>query len=180
MPRVTSGLIGVVLSEIYAAINVTTNPEIPGLPFTHGTQVEANDGSIWVFGKAGGTIAQYDTVAIDDDHADVEAITGGAAADHIHRKIGFRHEFAAMASGESGWFMLHGSPLIRVGDSAAKNVQLYTTATAGVLDDAVGTGSQFPVRGVFLASTVSTASGSVVNGALAQASFPHAAPMSVL
>jgi hypothetical protein len=180
MSRPTSGILGVVLSEIYDAIDVDTTPELPGLPFTPGTQTNANDGSIWVFAKAGGSISQYDTVAIDDDHIDVEAITGGAAADHIHRKIGFRHEFAAMTSGQSGWFMLHGSPLIRVGDSAAKNVQLYTTATAGVLDDAVGTGSQFPIRGVFLASTVSTASGSVVNGALAQASFPHAAPMSVL
>lgn len=180
MPRPTSGIIGVDLTETFSAINVTTNPEIPGLPFTPGTETMANDGSIWVFATAGGSISQYDTVAIDADHTDVEAITGGAAADHIHRRIGFRHSNAAMTSGQSGWFMLHGSPLIRASDSAAKNVQLYTTATAGVLDDAVGTGSQFPIRGVFLVSTVSTASGSVVNGAEAQASFPHAAPMSVL
>lgn len=177
-PRVSSSVLGVDLDAVYDAISATT-PEIPALPHKVGTQVTALDGSIWVFATAGGTIVTNDTVAIDDDHGDVEAITGGAAADHAHRKIGFCQN-AGMTSGKSGWFLLHGSPAIRVGDSCAKNVQLYTTATAGVLDDAVGTGSQFPIRGVFLISTVGTATGSVISSAEAQASFPHAAPMSVL
>lgn len=180
MPRVVTPIAGVDLTEIYAAINITTNPEIPGFPFTLGTQVTCSDGSIYVFAKAGGSITQYDTVVIDKDHAAVISAVGGATATNVHHKHGFR-QGAAMTSGQAGWFMLHGAPLLRVGDNCAANVQLYTTATAGVLDDAVSSGSQYPIRGVFLASAATSGgAGSVVSGVQGHASFPHTAPATTI
>ncbi len=177
--RVSQSIIGVDLNAdiVYAAISAST-PEIPAFPHKVGTQVEATDGSIWIFAKATAAITQYDTVGIDKD-GNATSVAGGASAVNLNRGTAFR-QGSTMAANEAGWFMKHGAPLIRVGDSCAANVQLYTTATAGVLDDAVSSGSQFPIRGVFLVSTAGTGgAGSIVSGVQAIANFPHSAPATV-
>lgn len=157
--RVMTNIAGVDLYAVYDAVSTTT-PELPGLPHSPGEQVVATDGSIWVFGTAGGTIVQYDTVAIDSAHTDVEAILGGASAGHGHRQGGFCQN-AGMTSGQSGWFMLHGKPVLRILDAAAVDTRLFTTNQAGVLSSVTATGSQFPVTGVFLISAVVSATASI-------------------
>jgi hypothetical protein len=162
--------VGVDLNAVYAAVSTTT-PEIPGLPHEPGDQVVAEDGSIWVFGTAGGTIVTNDTVALDAAHTDVEAILGGATAAHGHRGVAFCQN-AGMTSGQSGWFMKSGAPTIRILDDAAVDVPLFTTDSAGVLAQDVATGSQFPIRGLYLISAVTSATASIQN-ANAIAQFPH-------
>jgi hypothetical protein len=76
-----------------------------------------------------------------------------------------------------GWVMVSGVPTINVLGSCAKLVQLYTTDTSGKLDDAVATGSQYPVRNVTLTTTISSTTASFNT---AQAAWPSVGPLGAL
>ncbi len=176
MPTTMTNIAGVDLNAVYDALSTST-PEVPDSIHKPGEQIVATDGSIWVFGKAGGTINQYSTVAIDALHAAVVRLVS-TNKDHIHRQPGFCQN-AGMTSGQFGWFMIHGRPTIRIRDKAAKDAQLYSTNESGALSDVAGTLSHFPIRGVFLVSSIVSATATVQTGA-AIAAFPHAAPTTVL
>jgi hypothetical protein len=171
-----TNIAGVDLYAVYDALSATT-PEIPAAIHTVGEQVMATDGSIWVFGKAAGTITQNDTVAINNAH---DAVVGmlGSNKDHIHCQPG-NCANAGMTSGQFGWFMIHGKPTLRIRDKAAKDVQLYSTNETGCLSDVAGTLSFFPIRGVFLVSSITSATATVQSGAGIMA-FPHTAPTTVI
>ena len=104
--------------------------------------------------QAGAAITQYYTVAIDEDFQIVHLTTALAAAGH---NIGFAQN--AFADNDFGWVCIHapGNITIRAAASCAADVQLYTTATAGVLDD-TSAGVNL-IRGVVLvAAATNTAS----------------------
>jgi hypothetical protein len=65
----------------------------------------------------------------------------------------------ALASGEYGWFARQGGFSVKVLDSCAADVKLYTSATAGVLDDS--------------SSTQSLIEGLRINAAAAGSGGPH-------
>ena len=162
----TSNSLGVNLGGIYAAVSTST-PEIPALPFKIGTHVLGNDGSEWIFATAGGVINQYEVVMIDSAFAAL-SIVGGSGAEANQKIVGFYQNSTALAATDSAWFMIRGKPTINVLGSCAKDVQLYTTNTSGALDDATTTGSQFPVFGVTLTTTI----GGTASSNVAVAMFP--------
>lgn len=170
---VSQSIEGVNLLALYtaydqtAAISSTNTPDNPGPPFTIGTEVVATDGSIWMFVKFGGVVVQYDVVAIDPATTIAIGLLGGGA-ETVKKRIGFYQGATATTSSNYGWVMVSGVPTINVLGAAAKNVQLYSTDTTGKLDDAILTGSQFPIKNVYLTTTI----GSTASFNTAQAAWP--------
>lgn len=167
----TQSIEGVSLTTIYDAISAST-PEYPGLPFTIGTRVVATDGSNWVFATAGGGINQYDTVQITRAYSATQ-ILGGSASEVPNCTVGFYQNSTALTSGQSAWFNMGGKPTINVLGACAKLVTLYTTDTSGKLDDAIVTGSQYAIRGVYIVTTNPSATATAI---AAQATYPTVGP----
>lgn len=141
MTYLTGGIIGADLDKVYDTEE-----------FALGTVMGGIDGNEWMFVEANGTITQYDCVAIDEDNLAVAITHALAAAGHT---IGFSQ--LTLADGEYAWIPLRGSNVkVRAAASCAKDVQLYTTATAGVLDD-TATSTAKLIRGVVLATVNGTA-----------------------
>jgi len=181
MPFVTQSIEGVNLTTLYtaydqtAAISSTNTPDNPGPQFAVGTEVVATDGSIWLFVKFTAGVNQYDVVMIDPATNGAAQILGGAA-ENTKKRVGFYQNSTAAVANNYGWVMVSGVPTINVLASCAKAVQLYTTDTSGKLDDAIATGSQYPVRNVFLTTTI----GATASSNTAQAAYPTIGPMSAL
>lgn len=169
---VTQNISGVDLTQIYDAISSAT-PEYPGWPANVGARVVATDGSEWIFASAAAGINQYDTVMITRLFA-ASQILGGAAQEVPHKMVGFYQNATALTAGQAAWFMISGIPRINVLGSCVKDVQLYTTNTSGKLDDAIVTGSQFAVRGVYIVSTNPSATATSIN---ATAEYPTIGPL---
>jgi hypothetical protein len=183
MPFVTQSIEGVNLSLLYtaydqtAAITSTNSPDNPGPQFAVGTEVVATDGSIWLFVKFTGGVNQYDVVMVDPATGGAAQILGGGAAECTKKRVGFYQNSTAAVANNYGWVMVSGVPTINVLGSCAKALQLYTTDTSGKLDDAIATGSQYPVRNVFLTTTISSTTASFNT---AQAAYPTIGPMGAL
>lgn len=100
-----------------------------------GEIVHGTNGSVWVYAQAGGVIAQYDVCVLDETFQAVAITTTNAAA-------GWSVAAAqvAFADNEYGWFCRSGTGVkINVLTLAAADGPLYTTATAGKLDDTATT-----------------------------------------
>jgi len=120
MAFTTSGVLGV---------DFTLTPTTA--EFDLGTCVMGTDGTKWVYVQASGAITQYDAVGIDENYQ-AAALTK-ALADAGHQ-VGYAQ--VAFADNDYGWIACAGSNVsVRVAASCAADVALYTTATAGVLDD---------------------------------------------
>lgn len=146
MAYITNGLVGANLTERLASASF--DPKFP-----LGTVALGTDGTEWMYVKATSAIAANYCAAIDHDFNAVPITAALAAAGHT---IGFAQ--TAFSSGDYGWIPLRGSNInVAVAASCAKNVQLYTTATAGVLDD-TATSTQTLLRGVVIVTTNGTAS----------------------
>lgn len=99
--------------------------------FQLGTCVSGTDGTEWTYVQASGAIAQFDVVGIDENFQ-AAAITKAIADDGW----GVGAAQVAFADNEYGWVARRGSDIgINVLVSCAADVPLYTTATAGKLDD---------------------------------------------
>jgi hypothetical protein len=147
MVKTITPIIGVELDAVYNAINVTTNPEIPGLPFTLGARIDAGEGRVYMFAQASGTIAQYACVAIDENWIAGPATTTRAAT---ASRPGWAQ--TAFTDGQSGWFLTQGSNFQgKLRDGVAVNAQLYTTPSAGILGSDASTGNPLRLIGVQVA-----------------------------
>lgn len=160
---VTTNVIGVSFLTAYDAISASI-PEVPGHPHVYGTRVQGTDGSEWIFGKvaAGATINQYNTVFIDVGADAVVPSLGGAASLAPSMRPGVYMGATQLTAGMAGWFMISGCPTITTAGLCAANAPLFTTQVSGVLDDAVATGSQYPIRGLF-ATVTNTQTSSTTN-----------------
>lgn len=141
MAYVTDGKVGIDLTATTAG--TTTNGE--NAVYTLGTRVTASDGSVWVYVQAGAAITQYSWVAIDENF---QAVMGTKALADAGHQVGFAQ--VAFSDNDFGWVCVHGpgNITVRVLASCAADVQLYTTGTAGALDDT--SASQTLLRGVVL------------------------------
>lgn len=181
---ITQSIEGVNLTSIYtpydqtAATSSTNDPSNPGPPFTLGTEVVCTDGSVWLFVKVAtsATLAQYNCVGVDMTAWTATPTIGGAAYEATKKRVGFYQNSTSATAGQYCWVMVSGQPTVLIAASAAKAVQLYTTDTSGVLDDAIATGSQYPVRNVFLMTT----SGATASNGSAQAAWPSFGPQTAL
>ena len=146
MTYATDGKIGVNLAQ------TTTGTTTDGADAQRklGERTAASDSSEWVYVQAGGAITQYDAVAIDENFQAVALTSALALAGH---NIGFAQ--VAFADNAFGWVATHaaGNITCRYAGSCAKDVQLYTSATAGVLDD---TSAGVLIRGVVCITTNAT------------------------
>ena len=151
MAYATSGIVGVDLSRTFDG----TTTDGAGAPFTLGTRITATDGSHWVFVQAGAAITLYDCVGIDENFQATAITKTNADAGY---QVGFAQ--VAFDDNDFGWVAVHapGNITVRCAGSCAADVQLYTTSTAGVLDDT--SASQTLIRGVVLVSTNGTTAAS--------------------
>jgi len=111
--------------------------------FVLGTVVHGSDNTRWVYVQAGGAITQYDCVAIDENFQAVAMTHALALAGH---QVGFAQ--TAFDDNDLGWVATSGTNIsARLAASCVKDVQLYTSGTAGVLDD-TATSTASLIRGV--------------------------------
>lgn len=148
MAYATDGKIGTDFTKTTAG--TTTDGE--NAEFTLGLRASATDGSEWVYVQAGGAITQYDWVAIDENF---QAVAGTKTLADAGHQVGFAQ--VAFSDNDLGWVAVHapGNISVNVAANCAPDVQLYTTSTAGTLDDT--SASQTLIRGV-VAVAAATAS----------------------
>lgn len=150
MAFVTDGTVGIDLTATTAG----TTTDGANATFRLGHRVNASDGSAWLYVQAGAAITQYSWVAIDENY---QAVMGTKALADAGHQVGFAQ--VAFADNDFGWVCVHGpgNITVRALASCAADVQLYTTATAGALDDT--SASQTLIRGcVLVAAATNTAS----------------------
>jgi hypothetical protein len=126
-----------------------------------GTRMLGTDNSTWLYITAGSAIAQYDVVTVTEAYSGVPCTKALIDDGHI---IGVAP--AAISSGEYGWVQLTGVCTLNVLASAAADVTLYSSATAGSLDD--DSTSQTAVNGLFL----TTARGGTAGSAAGMGTWP--------
>ncbi len=164
MAFVTTPLAGIDLSAVTAG----TTTDGAGAPYALGTRVAGTDNGEWVFCQAGAaistTVKQQFCLAIDENFQAVKVTKALASAGHL---IGFAPP-QIIADNAFFWAQVKGSNFnIRVAPACAADVNLWTTATAGLLDDTSG-GSHVAVLGVKLvvAASASTSEGNTVREAI--------------
>lgn len=105
--------------------------------FVLGEKCEDSGGGSWVYVQANGTIAQYDAVKVDHDFqaaALTTTISGSEPTDVAVAQIAFAdNEYGWVWEGPGGGTGL--GIKVNVLASCATDVKIYTTATAGKLDD---------------------------------------------
>lgn len=158
-PFATDGKLGVNFTALLHP-STTGYPYAPDVPqFAVGTQVTGSDGSVWVrvkFGTGGCTAAGYVCTFDTTFTAVMMSNSVGALGD----KIGVAGISAAAVANDYGWLQVYGyCQSIFVATLAVANAALASTSsgTAGILDDATGTGTK-NISGIF--TTVTNAGGS--------------------
>jgi hypothetical protein len=109
-----------------------------------GDVTDGNNGSRWMYVVAQSAITAGDTVKITASTFTAASITAALAV--TAGFVGFAQ--VAFITSDFGWVMIMGKPVLRLAASCADDVPLYTTDTAGVLDDATASLSHHQVMGV--------------------------------
>jgi hypothetical protein len=146
-----------VSNVIGVALNSTDSSPV----FALGTVVNLSDGGQAVYVQAASTVATYSAVSVLSDNTVVPLTTTNSANS---KAVGFAQ--VSIASAYYGWVQLGGKPRVLVAANCQPNVPLYTTATAGVLDDAV-------VSGGLVAGLVATTSTVTASNLACIAGYPH-------
>lgn len=120
--------------------------------FGVGTLVNLTDGGQAVYVSAASTISTFMAVGIDAGNNAYPLTTTNSANS---KRIGFAQ--TSIASGYRGWVQLSGTSCkVQVLANCSDNVPLYTTGTAGSLDDTVVSGGL--VAGVVLPTRATSVS----------------------
>jgi len=163
MPFFTSGFLGDDPATYTAA--GTSTPGV-GAPHRLGQIEAASDGNTYIFVQATEALTIYSALNINANFQ-ASMLTKAVAVADMGR---FGCNQVAFAQYDFGWVVLHGSSFrVRFADSCAKNVHLYTTDTAGVVDDLTVSTSQYLIAGL----TLWTVSGNTASAALASGAFPQ-------
>lgn len=155
MANTTNSLIGATLATADTAAK-----------FTLGTIAPTTDGGEVVYCIASGAVSQYALCGINEDF-DVYMMTTALSVQSD--RLGFPQ--VALAAGEYGWVHTRGSNIkVRTKASAAADAQLWTTASAGVVDDATAA-SALKLDGMVLVAAAGTAANGAA-GIEVKASWP--------
>lgn len=153
---------GIDITKIYAPISAST-PEIPGLPFRVGTRATGQDGSVYMFvlSTAGLTANQACGITESTVTLSSAAIVPTYDASALTKSLAdqgcmFGVAPVAITATYYGWVKIQGPAYVTLKNSCLPNVPLYTTASAGMLDDT--SASQTRIYGIRARDT-STASG---------------------
>jgi hypothetical protein len=161
MAFITDGKIGVDLTR------VASTPA-----FALGTMAVGSDGTVFEYCRARSEISQYAAVVIFEGNSVRMAETSIVADAGGGKKIGFAQ--VSIASAFYGWVARQGKVVCNLADDCADNLPLFTTATAGYLDDA--TVSNCLVLGVYLPVTASLATALTVIAGLPAVVTPYTNP----
>jgi hypothetical protein len=160
----STGLIGANVDRVSSG--TTTVGE--GAEFPLGTRVTGPDGLVYMYVQAGAAIStttsQPFTLAIDENYEAVKITKALAIAGH---RVGWAPQ-QIVSDNDFFWARMGGSNFnIKVAVSCAADITLWTTATAGILDDTSGA-THVAVFGVVLVVAASTSAsvGSTVREAL--------------
>ncbi len=129
--------------------------------FALGTTVNLSDGGQAVYVRAASTVATYAAVSVLVDNTVVPLTTTNSANS---KAVGFAQ--VSIASAYYGWVQLGGKPRVLVAANCQPSVPLFTTATAGVLDDATVTAG-------LVAGLVATTSTVTASNVTCIAGYPH-------
>lgn len=137
--------------------SVRTSAEGAAIPV--GTVVNTSDGGTAMYVKAASTIAQYDACIIINTSsatgASIAAVPVTTTNALTSQRLGFPQ--TAIASGGYGWAQMSGNELrVKTLIACQPAVPLYTTSTAGSLDDTIVTAGY--CLGVVLMSSATSAS----------------------
>jgi hypothetical protein len=153
MPVSTSNVIGVALGDTQTSAQ-----------FKPGTLVTLDDGGTAIYVQAASDIGTYAAVGVLVNNTAVPLTTTNAATTKR-----FAVAQTSIASGQYGWVQAGGVMVVNLAASCAANVPLFTTATAGVLDDATVSGNGVGlVVGIVANTSISNAT-----AATCLAQFPH-------
>lgn len=147
-----------------AGVNFAADDSTPAV--AAGTTVVASDGSIAMYVKATSTIAQYNFCIIVNTSSAIGASVGCVPVTTTNAATSQRLCVAqsAITSGNYGWVFLSGNNLRgNLLVSCQPAVPLYTTSTAGSLDDAVVTAG-YCLGVVAMTSATSASSPPIVMG----------------
>lgn len=137
MTFVTNGAVGADLTS------TTTDAK-----FALGDMATGNDGSEWVYCRASETLNQYYSVAVSRTFSAAQLTNTNAVTANFYGSAQI-----AFATSDYGWICKRSATAtLRVAASCAKNIALYTTATAGVIDD-TATSIAFRLDGVQINTT---------------------------
>lgn len=160
---VISGQAGINLTDTYASASAQANGTAgKPVPFSPGTIVDGTYGSRYMLVRATSTIAQYDACIVINEGSAADSGVGCVPVTTTNALTSQRLAFAqtAIASSEYGWVALQGNNLrVKTLIACQPAVPLFTTATAGSLDDAVVTAGY--CLGVVLMSSATSASAPV-------------------
>lgn len=125
--------------------------------FTLGQRVTGNDNSVFVYCQAFGAVTGDGyVVLINEDFTQADLIETTNSATGFGQNVGVAK--AVLANDEYGWFQISGTTSFRGLASAAANVALNTTATAGALDDDATTGAEV-ITGIAFTTAVGGSAG---------------------
>lgn len=148
-------MIGANLDEVYAAGDSKA--------FGLGDRYVDDSGREYVYVSASGALTAGFACFFDTAYSATMLSTSNDARGNL---VGV--PLATFATGEQGWLQVKGPSTVRVLASAAANVRLNTTATAGALDDD-GTVGAMQVQGVYL----TTANGGAAANVAAILNYPY-------
>jgi hypothetical protein len=136
--------------------------------FALGERSLGSDGTEYVYVQASGALTAYYAAGIDENYqcAPLSNTTAAGTPQPAYPQVAF-------ADNDYGWVPVRGSNIsVKTRASCAADVLLYTTASAGRLDDTVG-GSGIAIEGIVLvvAASSSASAGSTVREVLA--TYPH-------
>lgn len=145
MAWINDGLIGANLSASSASAL-----------FAVGTVRCGSDNSKWVYVQADASCAQYAALSLNQSGKAVPLTTTNSSSS---KKVAFAQ--VAMVSGSYYWAAEEGQDIkVNLAANCADYVQLYTTSTNGVLDDAIVSGSE--IQGVVAITSVSNATAATI------------------
>ena len=135
---ITDGKIGVDLTATYASTSAGSTTLFPVTP---GTRVNTSNNGVYIFARAESDIAAYVAVIMSTygDSASLTPVlravpvTTTNAAALGWNMVGFAQN--AITSSYYGWIALNGVVKVNLLIACQPKVPLYTTATAGKLDD---------------------------------------------
>lgn len=141
------------MANTFYSTHPVVNADLDGVSttalFKLGTRTFGNDGTEWMYVLASGAIAAYDAVGIDEAFTAAALTKAMADADF---RVGVAQ--SAFANAEYGWVALAGAGSnfkVNVLASCVADAALYTSATAGKLDDDAT--SQTAINGIVVVST---------------------------
>jgi len=124
---------------------------------------DPTNGNVWQYVKAGGTIAQYEYVSITEDgNFTAVSLTTTTNPNTEPSLVGCLQASGGLTSGKFAFVQRKGSHTGKFAASCVQDVKIFTTATAGVVDDA----STTLINGLKLLTTIVGAASSLAHASV--------------